>query len=278
MINIKQSIKRIGIMMLLASMLVFVSGCATSTTAKSIEASSTASTSESSIESSVNNQDVNPDAVTGESEVTTNSLNQEIGSDNPTEESANKYDTIVWLGDSITQGSLGNPDDNLENAPYVRLEEISGLTVEGYGFYGYNTNDIFWVYRDETQKNQRVDNSKLYIFWVGSNDWVQDSGSNTDVGPVMDRIDSFIESGNLKDYIIMGATARIGLREECNGMPLYDIINHELEEHYGEDFLNIQDTITMEGFGPDETHLNQETYDRVARAVYDKLIQMGYID
>lgn len=192
--------------------------------------------------------------------------------------SGKKYDTVVWLGDSITQGSLGNPDDNLENAPYVTLRKLSGLNVEGYGFYGYNTNDIFWVYRDETQKNQKVDNSKLYIFWVGSNDWVLDSGSNCDVAPVMERIDSFIASGNLKDYIIMGATARIGLRGEYNGKPLYDIINAELSKHYGSHFLDIQKTITMNGFGPDNTHLKQDAYDRVAGAVYDKLKEMEYVD
>ena len=31
---------------------------------------------------------------------------------------------IVWLGDSLTQGSLGHKNDNLANAPYEKLKSL----------------------------------------------------------------------------------------------------------------------------------------------------------
>ena len=49
---------------------------------------------------------------------------------------------IHWLGDSLTQGSLGEDGDNIAGAPYKRLEkdlQSGGFTevgVEGLGLYG----------------------------------------------------------------------------------------------------------------------------------------------
>lgn len=189
-----------------------------------------------------------------------------------------KNRVIVWLGDSLTQGSLGRENDNLENAPARKLEELSGHEVDDYGFYGYNTHDIFWVYRDETQKNQTVDSEKVYVFWVGSNDWVRDDIPNCDITSVVEEIDRIIAAGNLTDYIVMGTTARVELRTDSGDeLQMYQSVNKQLSEYYGEHYMDVCEFIGADGYGPDDIHLTQESYDSVAQGLYSKLISMKYI-
>lgn len=185
--------------------------------------------------------------------------------------------TIVWLGDSLTQGSLGDEYDNLIGAPCVILMNKYGLAVEGYGFYGNNTNDVLWRYKDETQENQTVDNNKVYIFWLGSNDWVVGGEPNTDAQSVIAKLDEFINNGKLDKYIIMGTTARYELRVEEDGKLMYEIINDELENHYKEHYMDVIDIIGEDGYGPDNIHLTAPTYEKVAEMVYNRLLEMGYI-
>ena len=178
---------------------------------------------------------------------------------------------IVWLGDSLTQGSLGSNNDNLANAPYEKLKKMVSVPVEGVGLYGYKTNDIFWVYRDSSQMGNDIDPSKTYIFWVGSNDWVSDGVPNTDTAPVIEKIDTFLTAeGEVKNYIVIGTTARYELGDS------YKIINKALSDHYGTHYLDVTDVIGSE-YGPDKIHLTQKAYDAVAKAVYDKLKALGYI-
>ncbi|MBO4903867.1 MAG: SGNH/GDSL hydrolase family protein, partial [Lachnospiraceae bacterium] len=186
--------------------------------------------------------------------------------------STNTSRTIVWLGDSLTQGSLGDDNDNLANAPYVKLQSLVPDKVEGYGLYGYNTHDIFWVYRDENHYHQSVDPNKIYIFWVGSNDWCPIDGENTNTAPVIAEIDSFLQSGGVKDYIVMGTTQRWRL-----GLERAQIINAALASHYGSHYMDVIDIIARNGFSEDNTHLSQASYDAIAEAVYDKLKELGYI-
>lgn len=195
--------------------------------------------------------------------------------------------TIVWLGDSLTQGSLGDIDDNLPNAPYIKLAQLSGRNVEGYGYYGYNTHDIFWVYVDEAHENQKKDPNKTYVFWVGSNDWVVDGATNDDAGKVISEIDSFVSGGGITKYIVLGTTARYELRSDYRGYngaenanigkDMYSLINQQLSGHYGEKYLDVNTVISTEGgYGPDNIHLTQASYDAVADLVYKKVIELGY--
>lgn len=201
-------------------------------------------------------------------------LNEEIESKS---EEPTGHDTIVWIGDSLTQGSLGHDNDNLANAPYVKLANLSGRNIEGFGFYGNTAHDIFWLFRDETQKNQSIDPSKAYIFWVGANDWVNNGVVSTDAGPIIAEIDNFISHG-VTDYIVIGTIARVELRDESAGAPAYKIIDEQLKNHYGSHYLDVIDVITLDGYGPDDIHLTQEAYDNVAKAVYNKLKSLNYIN
>lgn len=189
-------------------------------------------------------------------------------------------DTIVWLGDSLTQGSLGHDKDNIGNAPYVKLAKLSGRVIEGYGYYGYKTHDIFWVYVDEEHENQKKDSNKTYVFWVGSNDWVVDGKTNDNADSVIGEIDSFVSGGNITKYIVLGTTARYELRKdykENNGTDLYQSINDKLKEHYGDKYLDVNTVISIEdGYGPDNIHLTQKSYDAVAELVNKKIDDMGW--
>ena len=185
---------------------------------------------------------------------------------------SNSMRTIVWLGDSLTQGSLGEDNDNLAHAPYVKLQSLVPNKVEGYGLYGYNTHDIFWVYKDADHYHQTVDPDKIYIFWVGSNDWCPIDSENTNTAPVIAEIDSFLQSGGVKDYIVMGTTQRWRL-----GLERAQIINADLSAHYGSHYMEVLDIIAKNGFSEDNTHLSQASYDAIAEAVYGKLKALGYI-
>lgn len=213
------------------------------------------------------------DAVS-EDAVSDNALTEETQEDDNTKdaESAGSLSTIVWLGDSLTQGSLGEDNDNLANAPYVKLQSLVPNKVEGYGLYGYNTHDIFWVYKDEDHYDQTVDPNKIYIFWVGSNDWCPIDGENTNTAPVIAEIDSLLQSGGVKDYIVMGTTQRWRL-----GLERAQIINAALSAHYGSHYMDVIDIIARNGFSEDNTHLSQASYDAIAEAVYGKLKALGYI-
>lgn len=211
--------------------------------------------------------------------VTDEQINDELKDSNHVDEVEISNDReIVWLGDSLTQGSLGHDGDNINNSPAIKLQELSGHNVDGYGFYGYNTHDIFWVYRDETQKNQKVDPNKIYLFWVGSNDWVVDGNPNDDVGTVTCEIDKIIEAGGLSDYLVIGTTARYELRtNNDDGIYMYESVNNQLSDYYKDHYLDVIDAIAEDGYGPDQIHLTQEAYDNVALLVHRKLIDMNYI-
>ena len=183
-----------------------------------------------------------------------------------------KTKAIVWLGDSLTQGSLGDNNDNLPGAPYETLKKLVNVPVEGYGLYGTNTHDIFWAYRDEDHYNQKVDPAKTYIFWVGSCDWCPEEGPNANTAPVIAEIDNFIaQNGGVKNYIVIGTTSRHRLGD------LYIPINKDLAAHYGQHYMDCIDLINKYGYSPDRTHLSQATYDAVAMAVFQKLKTLGYI-
>lgn len=186
--------------------------------------------------------------------------------------------TIVWIGDSLTQGSLGEVDDNLPNAPYEKLKEITGNNVEGFGYYGYNTHDIFWFFSDEEHGNQKKDPGKVYVFWCGSNDWVVNGVGNTDASSVISQIDNFLANGGINKYIVMGTTQRLELRGDSDDYNLYDMINAQLQDHYKEHYFNVTDIISIKtGYGPDRIHLTQESYDNVAEKLAEKLREMNYL-
>ena len=186
---------------------------------------------------------------------------------------ADRGQPLVWLGDSLTQGSLGDKDDNLENAPYVRLAELVQVPVEGIGLYGYTTGEVLWTYVDGDHYDQEADPKKTYIFWLGSNDWVTDDGANSDTAQVISQIDDFLDSydGPVKNYIVIGTTSRHELGD------LYKNINKDLYEHYKEHYMDVIDIIDKYGYTEDKTHLTQASYDAVADAVYEKLKELGYI-
>lgn len=217
-------------------------------------------------------------------------LDETNSADDESDSKEGAHSTIVWLGDSLTQGSLGDDNDNFANAPYLKLADLSGRNVEGYGFYGYNTHDIFWVYSDENHENQRKDPNKTYIFWVGSNDWVVNGVANDNATPVMAEIDQFITSGGIKNFLVLGTTARYELRSNpadsgesaaadagtSAEQNKYELINDQLRQHYGKRYLDVNPAIPVDGgYGPDNVHLTQQSYDDVAVLVNRKLKELG---
>ena len=209
---------------------------------------------------------------TGDSNAAAEGSTADSDQEKETETANPNAQPIVWLGDSLTQGSLGDNNDNLPGAPYETLKKLVNVPVEGYGLYGYNTHDIFWVYMDSTQYNQTIDPKKTYIFWVGSNDWVVEGVTNSDTAPVIAEIDRFLSlEGPVKNYIVIGTTARYELGD------MYKKINSDLSAKFGSHYLDVIDVIGKDGYGPDRIHLTQGGYDAVARAVYEKLKSLGYI-
>ncbi len=199
-------------------------------------------------------------------------VTEEAVTEDTNTESSAKAKAIVWLGDSLTQGSLGDENDNLANAPYEKLKQMVNVPVEGYGMYGWKTHDIFWAYIDEAHFNQDVDPEKTYIFWVGSCDWCPDDSVNSDTAPVIAEIDGFLaRGGGIKNYIVLGTTSRWRLGD------LYIPINKDLAAHYGNHYMDVIDIINKYGYSPDNTHLSQGSYDAIAAAVYEKLKSLGYI-
>lgn len=195
----------------------------------------------------------------------------EVKDDAPDEtkdESANsdpKPWDIVWLGDSLTQGSLG-PDNGNENnpqAPWRVLADLSGKNVDGWGLYGYNTHDILWVY---SENGGIKDPAVTYVYWVGSNDF-HDSPDN--ITNVMDEIDRFNTDGGITRYLVLGTTNR-GDLEEGFEIP----VNNAFAGRYGERYLDIMPYVE---YGPDKIHLTEGSYRRIAEAVYDKLMSLGYL-
>ena len=180
---------------------------------------------------------------------------------------------IVWLGDSLTQGSLGDKDDNLENAPYERLKSLVDVPVFGLGEYGHTTHEVLWEYCDSDHYDQAADPDKTYIFWLGSNDWVTGDGANSDTKPVIDEIDGFLDAydGAIRNYIVIGTTSRYEIGDH------YIDINKDLADHYGEHYLDVIDIIDKYGYVEDKTHLTQASYDAVADAVFEKLKELKYI-
>ncbi|MCR4923961.1 MAG: SGNH/GDSL hydrolase family protein [Lachnospiraceae bacterium] len=186
--------------------------------------------------------------------------------------------TIVWLGDSLTQGSLGAKDDNLDNAPYVTLSKLSGANVEGFGYWGFNTHDILWAYEDESYAGQSPDPDKVYVFWCGSNDWVVGGEPNTDVEAVIKTLDDYISKSALNKYIVLGTTSRFELRNEEGGPDMSSLINEGLKAHYGDLYLDVDSSLSKEkGYVDDRVHLTQDSYDAIAGLVYDKLRALNYL-
>jgi hypothetical protein len=189
---------------------------------------------------------------------------------------AEKPVNIVWLGDSLTQGSLGDMDDNLKHAPYVRLKKLCadrGDVVEGFGYYAYVTSDIFWRYDEFYENGDPKDPEKVYVLWVGSNDFALSPDPLSAVPEVTAQIDKFV-GGGIDKYIVLSHLPRAETRPEG----LYKEINAALEKKYGERFLDITSCAPFpDGFQSDEVHLTQSSYNNVADAVYEKLIEMGYI-
>lgn len=169
---------------------------------------------------------------------------------------------VVWLGDSLTQGSLGWDNNNKDNpqAPWRVLADISGWNVTGAGYFGYKTDDIFWSY---TEFGGVKDPSSIYVFWVGSNDFAQ---SVDNIVPVMDSIDHFMEIDGLKKYLVLGTTNRGDMDPNA-----YKGINEQFEKRYGDNYLDIMPYVE---YGPDNIHLTENSSGAVAEAVYNKLKEL----
>ncbi len=169
---------------------------------------------------------------------------------------------VVWLGDSLTQGSLGWDNNNKDNpqAPWRVLADISGWNVTGAGYFGYKTDEIFWSY---TEFGGVKDPSSIYVFWVGSNDFAQ---SVDNIVPVMDSIDHFLEIDGLKKYLVLGTTNRGDMDPNA-----YKGINEHFEKKYGDNYLDIMPYVE---YGPDNIHLTENSSRAVAEAVYNKLKEL----
>ncbi len=189
---------------------------------------------------------------------------------------ATKAAGIVWLGDSLTQGSLGDDGDNLENAPYAKLAGLCaplGIPVEGYGYYAYVASDIFWRYCKFYDKGEPKNPAKAYVIWVGSNDFALAKDKSKVVSEVEAEIDKFV-GDKIDKYIVLSHLPRA----ESKPGDWYKAINAELKAHYGNRFLDITACAPVpSGFQNDQVHLTQPSYDNVAALVFQKLALMGYI-
>lgn len=174
---------------------------------------------------------------------------------------------VVWIGDSLTQGSRGDDNGNVNNphAPWRVLASMCKTPVEGYGYYGLNTHDILWKYGYEGGIKEPA---WCYIFWVGSNDF-RDSPDS--VGMVEQEIDNFLEAGGIGRYLVLGTTSRVEIRDNNK----YIEINNDMAQHYGEHYLDIMPYVE---FGKDDLHLTKKSYKEVAKAVFVKLNKMGQIE
>ena len=158
----------------------------------------------------------------------------------------------------------------------MKLQELAPENkVEGYGYFAFNTHDALWLYGEDHKK----DSESVYIFWCGSNDWAKDGVISTEMDHVIPEIDLFLWNGKIDKYIVIGQTKSASMRGGVDGTETYyKTVNDQLYEYYGDHFLNIADLISIEtGFGPDNGHLTQESYDLVAEAVYEKLKEMNYL-
>ncbi len=166
---------------------------------------------------------------------------------------------VVWLGDSLTQGSLGDDNNNENNpqAPWRVLMDLSGYDVEGFGYFGLYAHDILWKWGDEGGVK---DKDTVYIFWVGSCDF-RDSADN--VSKVIDEIDTFLRNGYLDRYLVLGTTDRPELGREGAIK-----VNDAFRERYKDKYLDILEYVE---YGPDNLHLTEASYHDIAEAVYDKL-------
>ena len=171
------------------------------------------------------------------------------------------FSGVTWLGDSLTQGALGDDNHNENNpqAPWRVLAELSGWDVEGYGYFGYYAGEIFWKYGED---DGIKDPGRLYIFWVGSNDF-RDSPDN--ITTVIWEIDKFLTNGNLDKYLVLGTTNRGDMDPTA-----YIEINRRFEEKYKDRYLDI---IPYVQYGPDGVHLTEDSYRAIGEAVYKKITE-----
>ena len=172
-----------------------------------------------------------------------------------------KYE-IIWLGDSLTQGSLGDDNHNENNpqAPWRVLKEISGRNVAGCGFFGYTAHDIFWTYGEY---NGVKDPGIIYVYWVGSNDFHE---SPDNIKYVIEEIDRFNNNVGISRFLVLGTTNRHDMDPNA-----YIPINQCFAEYYGEKYLDIMPYVE---FGDDGVHLTADSYHKVAEAVYAKLKEL----
>lgn len=194
----------------------------------------------------------------GQPEQDTAALADRPGQEASTQKKSDLPD-IIWIGDSLTQGSLGDDNHNNNNpqAPWRVLGEISGLKVSGVGFYGYTTHNIFWAY---SEYNGLRDPQVTYVYWVGSNDCHE---SPDNVKNVIEETDRFNANNGITDFLMLGTTDRSDMPAEYA-----DSFNKALSDYYGDKYLDILPYVE---YGPDGVHLTEESYAAVARAVYEKL-------
>lgn len=194
-------------------------------------------------------KEVTPDVTTETSEEVTQEAN-----------SITELPPIIWLGDSLTQGSLWDDNGNVNNpqAPWRVIADKYDVDITGYGYYGYNTHDILWKYGEDG--GQKISDN-IYVFWVGSNDFVQSADTITDV---IGEIDRFVEAGSITKYVVIGTTDR-----EALGRDKAVAINKVFEDTYGSKYLDILEYVE---YGPDKTHLTADSYAQIADAVYNKII------
>ena len=200
----------------------------------------------------------------------------------------NVYITNMGIGGensqtiAVRQGGIELQVDAFTIPSDISLVEINLKTKEG------NTVDVARRTYTNGLKNYRDD---LMIIWAGTND----TPSIATIQNVIDNIDSMIEYSTNPNYIVIGLTSK-------SYMPEVEEVNKILAEKYGEHFLDIRKYILENGLSDagivateqdeidvnngeipsslraDNVHFNDYGYTIVAEQVYNKLIELGYIE
>lgn len=213
---------------------------------------------------------------------------------------------VIPADNIATEISINDQNDNTIVLARQGTSALNPVSINGIeGNISYDTNDAKYYFTRTTTGNEVIvenntqiitsgmknNRDDLMIIWAGTNN-KPDSSS---IQNVINYINRMIEYSNNDRYIVIGLTAKAYI-------PEVEEVNNILKETYSSHFLDIrtyllenglkdaeisptaQDTIDISNgeiptsLRSDDVHLNEKGYTIVAEQVYNKLIELGYIE